>query len=248
MADPMHGIEADVPFDDEAADALARTCDAAATAVEGSRAARNTWVTHAMAEFRGHFSTLFKNNATTANGDADELATALRQVATAARRLKEEARKEQQRRETARAWKKERDDRNWVQEKWDDFTGGGDVPPVGPAVDPQILDVPAGRTVPRQNPAPGTGGGSGGGTSSARPADLTSFSTWTTNANPGLRSTMVTARSAYRTFLARCHWGSLAADGVFAGFVGGWRPTTTTATGRGSSPRRSRPPAAAARS
>lgn len=218
MADPLHGIENDVTFDFGAAEELATRADLAATGVDGTVGGRNFWTTHAMAEFRGHFSELFEANSTTANTDAGELADALRLVAEAARRLKEEAEKENERRRIAREWKAEQDARSDFHEGWDDFWGSGEDPPVGPPADPQILDVPAGPNGVRQTPAPGAGGGSGGGTSSVRPSDLRGFVTWVGNVNLTRRNDLATTRSAYHDFVAGCGWGTLEAEGVLTGF------------------------------
>jgi hypothetical protein len=108
----LGAIEEDVPFDFGVATAFATACDNAASAVDGQAGSRATWVSTGLTDFKGHFSELFRTNAATAAGDATELSARLREVATGVRKLAEEARKEQQRRETARAWKKEHDDRN----------------------------------------------------------------------------------------------------------------------------------------
>ena len=173
----LSGIEEDVPFDDGAADRLITVCDGAATVITGQAASRRAWQATAAKDFKGHFADLFRDNQTTAHSDATELAGALRLMATGARRLKEEARKEQQRRETARAWKKEQEDRNWMEKGWDSVFGP-ESPPFGPAAEPVHLDAPTPPSGHRQTPAPGSGGGGGGGgTSSARPEDLRTFAT-----------------------------------------------------------------------
>lgn len=214
----MHGIEANVEFDFGAADTLASACDTAATAVDGQSGSRSSYVTAALVDFKGHFSELFRTNAATAAGDALELSSRLREVATAVRRLVEEARKEQQRRETARAWKKEQDDRSL----WDrgvDAVFGGDDPPVRPPAEPISVAVSPPVNRARQTPAPAAAGGiGGGGTSSARPANLRTFATGSKGANGELRPTPGLLRADYATFQAGCRWGTLDASGVFAGF------------------------------
>lgn len=94
----LGAIEDDVVFDDGVADALIATFEAAAKAVEGQNGSRLSWQITAQVDFSGHFSKLFAANAAVASGDAVELCARLREVATGARLLKEEARKEQQRR------------------------------------------------------------------------------------------------------------------------------------------------------
>ena len=212
----LGAIDEDVPFDAGAADALIAACTGAASAIEGQAGARASYVTTAMKEFRGHFSGLFSDNAGTAKGDAAELVIRLQQVATGARRLKEEAAKEQQRRQTARQWKKEQDDRNLLEKGWDSVFGE-DSPPVGPAASPVSIPVPPPANTPRKTPAPGSGGG-GGGTTSARPADLHTFASSSAALNNQLRSKPTSCRSAFSQFEATCHWGTLDVAGVFAGF------------------------------
>ncbi len=218
MGDVLSGIEQDVPFDFGAAEALSTAADSAAGEVEGQLGARNVFVSVAMQEFRGFFSTLFQDNAGTAAADGQELADRLREVAEGSRRLADEARKEQERRETARAWKAEQDGQNMLEKGADavgDFFGGEDPPPVGPPATPIDVPVAAPRSTPRQTPASGTGGS--GGTSSARPADLSSFATSSAAADGRARAPLSTARARFSTFRATCLWGSLCADGVFAG-------------------------------
>ncbi|VXC24794.1 DUF6531 domain-containing protein [Nocardioides sp. AX2bis] len=218
MGDELTGIEQDVPFDFAAAEALSTSADDAAGTVEGQLGSRNVFVSVAMQEFRGFFSTLFQDNASTAAADARELADRLREVAEGARRLAEEAQKEQERRETARAWKAEQDSRSGLEKVGDgigDFFTGEDEPPVGPPASPIEVPVSAPRSTPRQTPASGTGGA--GGTSSARPADLTSFATASAGADERARTPLATAKARFSTFRSSCHWGSLSADGVFSG-------------------------------
>ena len=216
MAD-LGAIDEDVPFDGGTADTLSRACRAAASLVDSQVGQRASWVTTATTDFKGHFSELFRTNAQTAAGDATELANRLREVATGAERLKEEAHKEQQRRETARAWKKEHDDRNVFEQGWDWATGGDD-PPVGPPAEPVSVAVSPAVNRSRDTPAPGGGSSGGGGTSSARPSNLRTFATGSEGANDTLRPKPAELRADYADFQARCRWGTLSASGVFAGF------------------------------
>ena len=213
----LSGIEDDVPFDDGVADRLITVCDGAASVITGQVGSRASWQATAAKDFKGHFADLFRTNQTTAHSDATELVSALRLVSTGARRLKEEARKEQQRREVARAWKKEHDDRNMLEKGWDSVFGE-EEPPVGPAAEPIHLSAPTPPSGHRQTPAPGSGGNGGGGTSSARPEDLRTFATGSKGANDSLRTKPATVRSAYSDFQSRCRWGTLSADGVLTGF------------------------------
>jgi len=213
----LGAIEEDVPFDEGTATALITACRSAASAVDAQAGQRSSWVTTATTDFKGHFSELFKANAQTAAGDATELANRLREVATAAERLKEEAHKEQERRQKAREWKKEHDDRNLLEQGWDWATGGDD-PPVGPPADPISVAVSPAVNRSRETPAPGGGSSGGGGTSSARPSNLRTFATGSKGANDTLRPRPAALRTAYQNFQARCRWGTLSASGVFTGF------------------------------
>ena len=60
---------------------------------------------------------MFSDNAGVQVADATNLVTALRDVATKVDALTEEARKEQARRETGRKWKRDHDNRNWVEKE-----------------------------------------------------------------------------------------------------------------------------------
>ena len=213
----LGAIDEDVPFDAGAADALIAACTGAASEIEGQVGSRASYVSTAMKDFEGYFSGLFSDNAATAKGDAQELVARLHEVASGARRLKEEAAKEQQRRETARAWKKEQDDRNFIEKGWDSVFGD-DSPPVGPPAAPVHVPVSPSVNTPRKTPAPGSGGGGGGGTSSARPSDLHSFAASSAALNHGLQPKSSSCRSAFSHFEATCHWGTLNAAGVFVGF------------------------------
>lgn len=216
MAD-LGAIDEDVVFDDGVADALIAKCEAAATAVEGQNGSRLSWQITAQVDFEGYFSKLFAANAVVASGDAVELCARLREVAAGARRLKEEARLEQERRETARAWKSEHDSRSNVQKLGDAFSGGDD-PPVGPPAAEPTIPVSAAVNRSRQTPPPGAGGGNGGGTSSARPADLRTFARGSKGANDELRPRPLALRVAMASFDQSCLWGRLNALGVATGF------------------------------
>ncbi|QBR92879.1 DUF6531 domain-containing protein [Nocardioides euryhalodurans] len=214
----LGAIDEDVRFDHGAADTLASRCDAAADVIEGQAGSRASWKNTALTDFRGAFSELFRSNASVAAADATELASRLREVATGVRLLKEEARKEQQRRETARQWKREQDDRN-LWDKGVDAVFGGDDPPVGPPAAEPTIPVSAPVNGTRETPTPGSGGGGGGGgTSSARPEDLRAFANGSRGANQTLSAKPAMCRSAYTTFEAGCGWGRLEASGVFTGF------------------------------
>ena len=167
-------------------------------------------------DFTGHFADLFSDNAATAAGDASELSERLREVAAGVRQLSDEAHKEQQRRETARKWKHDHDNRNIFEKGWDAISGGDD-PPVGPPASPVAIEVAPSTNRSRQTPAPGSGGG-GSTTTSAKPSNLRSFATSSKGANDDLRPKPGILRADFSTFTATCQWGTLDASAVFAGF------------------------------
>lgn len=215
----LGAIDEDVPFNNTVADNLIEAFDGAASDIEGQTSSRSTHVKTAMGVFRGHFSELFSSNASVASADATELADRLREVATGARTLKEEARKEQQRRTTAREWKQRRDDRNALEEFGDWISGGAEDPPVGPPADEPSIPVSESKNGARENPPPGGGGSGGGGTSSARPDDLRSFAKGSADLNGDLKGRPGTLTGHLESFAADCRWGRLSADGVVTGFT-----------------------------
>ncbi|MGI3785115.1 MAG: DUF6531 domain-containing protein, partial [Janthinobacterium lividum] len=201
------------------AEELARASRSAATSIDGQVGHRAGFVRTGSVDFAGHFSALFAQNARTAAGDATELAGKLRDVATGADRLAEEARKEQQRRDTAKAWKEEHDRHSELHQPWDRGTGGAD-PPVGPPAEPVSIPVSAAPNHPRQAlaPAGASSGRGGGGTSSARPENLRTFATGSSGANHQLQPLPAQLEHACSAFQTSCRWGSLDASGVFQGF------------------------------
>lgn len=216
MGDDLGAIDEDVDFNAAAAELLSTRCTSAASAIQGQAGSRTTWSNDALTDFQGHFSDVFRSNAGVQRADAELLVERLREVAQGATRLKEEAAKEQQRRQTARDWKRRHDNRGF----WDqahDLVFGEEKPPVGPPADPSLITVQTPPSGGRETPPPGSGGGSGG-TSSARPDHLRTFATNSGGANDSLKSWPGQLRDAYADFTAKCHFGSMDASGVWVGF------------------------------
>ena len=212
-SDIMRGIESNVRFNHAAAEALAKGCRDAATAIENQAGHRSTWVEHGLTDFAGYYAQLFRGNGRVQAADADLLVARLREVATGADQLAREARSEQQRRRTAREWKKRQDERGW----WDHFADwftGGEEPPMGPPAQPVSLSFAQAQQGVRE---PLTGSADTG-TSSARPANLRSFASNSAAANDDLRGLPGPIEEAYELFRDGCGWGSLQADGVWSGF------------------------------
>lgn len=209
----MQGIESDVRFNHVAASTLARRCRNAANAIEGQTTSRSGWVAHALADFLGYYSELFRGNGRVQASDARLLVARLREVAEGADQLAREARSEQDRRETARAWKQRQDERGFWDHVADWFTGGED-PPVGPAAQPVSLSF----AQPEQGVRDPLQGSGSTGTSSARPDHLRTFASNSRGANDDLASWPGNLRSAYDDFTAGCGFGSLEASTVWTGF------------------------------
>lgn len=214
----LGAIDEDVPFNNDVADTLIAAFNGLATTIEEQAPTRASYVTAATKDFRGHFSELFSGNASVASADATELVARLREVATGAQTLKDEADKEQQRRETARNWKREQDDRNALEELGD-WAFGGDDPPVGPPADPVSITASAAQNGTRQTPPPGSGPSGGSSTTtSARPSDLRQFATDSGVLNQTLDGKPGVLRGHLTSFASSCQWGTLSADGVMTGF------------------------------
>ena len=101
----------------------------AASTLSGQRGTRAGWRSTALTDFDGHFKDVFTQNGTTQLNDLDEVARALKDVATKIGEVEEAARAENQRRKTAREWAQRQADRSGLEEAWDDFWGSGEDPP-----------------------------------------------------------------------------------------------------------------------
>ena len=214
MTDPLHGTAEDVRFDHVASADLARACRNAATSIEDQAGSRASWVQHGLVDFAGYYSQVFSENGHIQAADAGGLVIALRNVATAAEYLAGSATKEQERRETARAWKHRRDNRNALDHIHDFFMGEED-PPFGPPDPPEPQYPPIPAVAPRTAP---TSGSSSSGTSSARPGHLRTFADNSEGANDSLSSYTTSLRTALDAFTSGCGWGTLSAEGVLTAF------------------------------
>lgn len=103
-------IHEQVKFNHADAQHFAKTCEVAAQSIDGQTGSRSSWEQTALEDFRGYFSEIFRSNAAVRARDASNLSASLNAVARAVRRVSEEARKEQQRRDTARQWASQHDD------------------------------------------------------------------------------------------------------------------------------------------
>ncbi len=213
----LHANTDPIEFDDATADALASAMRSTARAIDGQAGSRQSYVSTASQEFRGHFAQLFRENASTAKIDGSTISDLMRTVAGWVDQMKKAAAEERERRREAREWQEQQADRNAVEKWWDDTFGTGNppdienkpAPPFGPA------DV---QPKQRQTPSPGRGGGAGGGTSSAKPEDLRSFATGSTTLNTELSGKPALLRGKLADFASRCSWGTIDAGGLVTGF------------------------------
>ncbi|WP_156463507.1 DUF6531 domain-containing protein [Curtobacterium sp. Leaf183] len=213
----IHANTDAIEFDDGTADALVSALNGAAESISGQAGSRRSYVTTASQEFRGHFSQRFAENATTATGDAKDIAAALRTVAGWVGTMKTAAATERANRKKAREWQAREDDRNGVQDFLNDTFHYDPMPQVENTKPPSFPAPPVSAR-PRQTPNPGAGGGGGGGTSSARPSDLRSFATGSAALNQALDGKPGQVSGKLADFASKCSWAHIDADGVVTAF------------------------------
>ncbi|MCU1512893.1 MAG: hypothetical protein JWO34_2733, partial [Arthrobacter sp.] len=197
------------------AGAVQSVFESAASRVEAQAGSRASYVSTAKTDFKGHFSDLFAANAVTAAGDAEALASALRTVAGYVGQMLEAGHEEDARREKNNEWVREHNDRNaW--EQFTDWFGGEEARPnADPGPAPSFAPASA-ALGSRETPAPG--GGYGGGTSSARPADLRSFAAGSRGLDDGLAAEPGSLDGQMSSFASACYWGSIDASGVISAY------------------------------
>ena len=149
MGDNLAGIEEDVPFDWDGATRLAAELRATATTLGTQTPERNSYADDALRDWRGEFSQQFGGRMDVCTGDAGRLADAMRLAADQVDELARLAREEQDRREAAREWKREHDNKGFLDKASDFVFGDDDKPPIPPPVQPphwtSELPAPAGR-------------------------------------------------------------------------------------------------------
>jgi uncharacterized protein YukE len=139
----LRGIAEDVPFDWAAATRLAAEFRATAAACEGQIPRRTAIAGRAQTEWRGRYAREFAERMRICTGDAQRLATALRQAADQVDELGRLAREEQRRREAAREWQRQQEDESLLEEFGDFLFGEDDLPPVPDPVTPPRFTSPA---------------------------------------------------------------------------------------------------------
>ena len=215
MTDP-HGNEP-VEFDDATAEALISALSTTASSVESQSGPRSSYKTTGLAEFRGHFAELFDQNGTTAAIGARDLVSTMRTVSGWVQTMQAAAKRENDRRRRAREFDERQANRNLV-ERWHDDWFGGEKAPTEQAEPKPTFSDPTVSVGSRQTPNPGSGGGGGGGTSSAKPEDLRSFATGSSQLNADLSGKPGALRGKFEDFAAKCHWGTISSSGLVSGF------------------------------
>ncbi len=200
----------DVEMDDGAASGLAAACEDAARLLRDQATTRRSLTTTALQDFEGRFSRVFEQNQGTADGDSEEIAVALDDVALLVRHIISVVPEENARRKAARAWAERRaEDKSEI--TFGDL-GGDEAPPEGPQSPPAPTTLSATAT-PRENPAPGAGGDSAG-TSSARPAALQGFVTGVESALTALDVKPGRLEGLNADFTSGFDWGTGEPSGV----------------------------------
>lgn len=229
----------DLTYDFSAAEEVARQCDLAKTAVELQSPSRAALVAQAGTDFSGGFAETFRANADVAQEDARELATKLGEIASGVRALSDAARAENTRRREARAWRDRVTSRrvDLVDSTWDDIFGEEPPPSSGKVHVPAFPNTSY-EARARSTPMPGSGPGTGGGISSARPDALRSFASGAASLNDSLLAVPGRIETAVASFTERCDFGHVDVSSLLTGFRAwsaandgdvGWASTIATA-------------------
>ena len=109
MGDELAGIEEDVKFNWDGAARLERELRSTATTLDSQIPRRNGYASDAREEWRGLYSRQFVGRMEICSSDARRLSSAMELAARQVEQLAVAARREQDRREAAREWKREQD-------------------------------------------------------------------------------------------------------------------------------------------
>ena len=188
----------------------------AADDLKQTKYSRVSHVSEARHDFKGRFSEIFQANTTTAYMDAHDLEKALRKVAEYVGKFILAAEAEDARRRTANAWVREYKSRSGWEKWWDERFGIEDMPDMEPGTAPvfaPFTPLLGARDIPQ-----GSGGGAGGGTSSARPDKLRSFADNSRSLDDGLIDPTV-LQGHLSTFAGTCSWAEIDAEGVIGAYT-----------------------------
>ena len=142
MGDELAGIEEDVKFSWDGAATLERELRATAGTLDTQIAQRNGFASHALEQWRGLYSRQFVQRMEVCTPDAGRLSTAMTLAANQVKELAEAARREQDRRERAREWKREQDNEGFLDKAGDFLFGEDDKPPIPPPEPPPRYIAP----------------------------------------------------------------------------------------------------------
>jgi hypothetical protein len=147
MGDELRGIEEDVKFNWGGAASLEQELRTTAGTLDGQVPQRNGYASHAREEWRGAYSRQFVQRMEVCTSDAGRLSSAMTLAANQVKELAEAARREQDRREKAREWKRKHDDKGLLDKASDFLFGDDDKPPIPPPEPPPqfISDAPPAR-------------------------------------------------------------------------------------------------------
>lgn len=170
----------------------------------------------ALQQFSGYFADVFRDNVGTARVDGQNIVTCMKALALYTGELVSAATSENRRRAHAREWIR--------QQKAASMGLGGDAPgalsrgPLPYDIDEKGPSHAVGEVALRPRVQPGRG--TGGGTSSACPEKLRTFSTGSSGGGSGSilsgGTSGATLQAAWDRFIAGCQWGSLTEGGVIS--------------------------------
>jgi uncharacterized protein YukE len=142
MGDELAGIEEDVRFHWAAASTLEQELRSTADTLESQIPQRNGYASNARQEWRGLYSRQFRQRMEICTSDAGRLSSAMTLAANQVKELAEAARREQDRREKARQWKKDQDNEGILDKAGDFLFGEDDKPPIPPPEPPPRFVTP----------------------------------------------------------------------------------------------------------
>jgi uncharacterized protein YukE len=142
MGDELRGIEVDVKFNWGAAASLEQELRSTAGTLDGQVPQRNGYASHAREEWRGSYSRQFVHRMEICTTDSGRISNAMTLAANQVKELAEAARREQDRREKARQWKKDQDNEGILDKAGDFLFGEDDKPPIPPPEPPPRFVTP----------------------------------------------------------------------------------------------------------
>ncbi|MBD7996263.1 type IV secretion protein Rhs [Arthrobacter sp. Sa2CUA1] len=194
---------------------MKRAFETEASRLEGQTGARYSYVSAAKEDFKGHFSEVFQTNATTAASDASALASALRTVAGYVQQMIDAGREEDARRRENNEWVRRHNNRSWLEEVGDWIWGEDPRPNMNPGPAPTFAPATASSG---SRSTPPSGGGYGGGTTSARPSNLRTFAANSRSLDSSLAGAPGTLEGHLSSFASSCYWGRIDAAGVIRAY------------------------------